>query len=579
MYTLACKRFLCYLLLTVWVIAMEKKTIKLKSVLIVTIIEIALILISACISIVILNSDVKNYQKENQVYIEHTFDEYQKRIQEREEAFTSNCLSIEQSRSFNALKSGKDEADYLQKAQDINDVEDRLLSLVQFHPIARKASIYISSKAEDIYITTDQIESEKVIFRTFLSEENNRVSFRLYQSDIYFVYGNRNSGLFTIQVDDFYLLDLFSRIGTLYDKNNAFKCVENGKAYFVTTNRKRSDSEFLSSRPKYSSGIQGNHIVYISKYFDLVDLYVLVSLQNQRTERILPPLVLRIVICLFEAVASVFLTYRIAGRPRKTVLSARKKIEDGNFDVRIEEKSSIKDFSRLYNGFNQRTSSLNQYVNENYIQQLRIQESEFRYLQSQINPHFLYNCFANISSLCQIGEIQKAGERTNDLSKYYYYITNKEPVVTLREEYENRRQFIRIQEIRFGDRVSFDIQPLDDTVSEIKVPKLIFQPICENSYKYVFSKIAKGGHLFFHYSLKDGQLIVEIGDNGNLLDDSRIESLNQRISSSSVIGQHGLTNISRRLQFFSSAEDNVVLKKNEKGGLSVILKIKTEVNR
>lgn len=309
----------------VWVIAMEKKTIKLKSVLIVTIIEIALILISACISIVILNSDVKNYQKENQVYIEHTFDEYQKRIQEREEAFTSNCLSIEQSRSFNALKNGKDEADYHQKAQDINDVEDRLLSLVQFHPIARKASIYISSKAEDIYITTDQIESEKVIFRTFLSEENNRVSFRLYQSDIYFVYGNRNSGLFTIQVDDFYLLDLFSRIGTLYDKNNAFKCVENGKAYFVTTNRKRSDSEFLSSRPKYSSGIQGNHIVYISKYFDLVDLYVLVSLQNQRTERILPPLVLRIVICLFEAVASVFLTYRIAGRPRKTVLSARKK--------------------------------------------------------------------------------------------------------------------------------------------------------------------------------------------------------------------------------------------------------------
>lgn len=302
-----------------------KKTIKLKSVLIVTIIEIALILISACISIVILNSDVKNYQKENQVYIEHTFDEYQKRIQEREEAFTSNCLSIEQSRSFNALKNGKDEADHLQKAQDINDVEDRLLSLVQFHPIARKASIYISSKAEDIYITTDQIESEKVIFRTFLSEENNRVSFRLYQSDIYFVYGNRNSGLFTIQVDDFYLLDLFSRIGTLYDKNNSFKCVENRTAYFVTTNRKRSDSEFLSSRPKYSSGIQGNHIVYISKYFDLVDLYVLVSLQNQRTERILPPLVLRIVICLFEAVASVFLTYRIAGRPRKTVLSARKK--------------------------------------------------------------------------------------------------------------------------------------------------------------------------------------------------------------------------------------------------------------
>ena len=56
----------------VWVIAMEKKTLKLKSVLIVTTIELALILISACISIVILNSDVKNYQKENQVYIEHT---------------------------------------------------------------------------------------------------------------------------------------------------------------------------------------------------------------------------------------------------------------------------------------------------------------------------------------------------------------------------------------------------------------------------------------------------------------------------------------------------------------------------
>ena len=245
----------------------------------------------------------------------------------------------------------------------------------------------------------------------------------------------------------------------------------------------------------------------------------------------------------------------------------------------VAQKSSITEINSLSDSFNQLIKQTKDLIRTKEEDARLLRLSEIKILQSQINPHFLYNCFANISSLCQIGEIQKAGERTNDLSKYYYYITNKEPVVTLREEYENRRQFIRIQKIRFGDRVSFDIQPLDDTVSEIKVPKLIFQPICENSYKYVFSKISKGGHLFFHYSLKDGQLIVEIGDNSNLLDDSQIESLNQRISSSSVIGQHGLTNISRRLQFFSSAEDNVVLKKNEKGGLSVILKIKTEVNR
>ena len=88
--------------------------------------------------------------------------------------------------------------------------------------------------------------------------------------------------------------------------------------------------------------------------------------------------------------------------------------------------------------YNDMADSLNSYVNENYIYQMKIVESEFKMLQSQINPHFLYNCFSNISSLCKLNEMEKAQQFTSKLSTFFLYITrNNETLVRLKDEYNH----------------------------------------------------------------------------------------------------------------------------------------------
>ena len=81
---------------------------------------------------------------------------------------------------------------------------------------------------------------------------------------------------------------------------------------------------------------------------------------------------------------------------------------------------------------------------------MKIVESEFKMLQSQINPHFLYNCFANISSLCKLNEMEKAQQFTSKLSTFFLYITrNNETLVNLKDEYNHMLLYLDIQKHSF----------------------------------------------------------------------------------------------------------------------------------
>ena len=93
------------------------------------------------------------------------------------------------------------------------------------------------------------------------------------------------------------------------------------------------------------------------------------------------------------AALGVFLMYYFTIRPILYLKNKMISIGEGNLDTRIDKKIST-DFQILFDNFNLMAESLSNYVNDNYIKQLSLKEAEFKLLQSQINPHFLYNCFS-----------------------------------------------------------------------------------------------------------------------------------------------------------------------------------------
>ena len=231
------------------------------------------------------------------------------------------------------------------------------------------------------------------------------------------------------------------------------------------------------------------------------------------------------------------------------------------------------DFQYVYDGFNSMTSSLNGYIEENYRQRAMRTESEFKALQAQINPHFLYNCFANIRSFCKMGDMDSVALMTDKLSKLFLYVTrNAEPIVTIREEYEHMLNYLEIQKLRFCDRVQVEIGELPEQVANLKIPKLCLQPIAENAYKYAFADIESGGVFRVLFRREDNRLQIMLEDNGSALTDAQIDAIN--ISLHQAQEASGLVNVARRLEHYTGGKGSLRAERSVLGGLAIVIDLR-----
>ena len=162
---------------------------------------------------------------------------------------------------------------------------------------------------------------------------------------------------------------------------------------------------------------------------------------------------------------------------------------------------------------------------------------------------------------------------SKELSLYYSYITkNKNILVCLKEERDHMNRYLKIQKIRFGDSVKYDIDELDEKFFEYKVPKIIFQPIVENSFKYSFKNI-DNGQLKISISEDDTYLKISFEDNGTITDE-KIEELNNKIFDQNI-EISGLINVVQRILNYSQKTSSVEISKGtDLKGLNVTFKLK-----
>lgn len=276
-------------------------------------------------------------------------------------------------------------------------------------------------------------------------------------------------------------------------------------------------------------------------------------------------------VLLCGAALVLFITFRhFFNKPYAKLLGAMNEVSRGNFDVRLDDKISS-DFQYIYDGFNYMTSSVSGYIEENYRQKVMRTESEFKALQAQINPHFLYNCFANIRSFCKMGDIESVALMTENLSKLFLYITrNAAPIVPLCNEAENLRNYLQIQQMRFGDRVLVEVQELPEEFRDVPIPKLCLQPIAENAYKYAFADKDSGGIFRVGYAVSGNELSITLEDNGDI-SDRQIAEIARSLTDAAETS--GIVNVSRRLRHYADGYGRVEVTRSRLGGLCVTLRL------
>jgi sensor histidine kinase YesM len=141
-------------------------------------------------------------------------------------------------------------------------------------------------------------------------------------------------------------------------------------------------------------------------------------------------------------------------------------------------------------------------------------QAELQSLRAKINPHFLYNSLNSIASLAHT-DAHKTEQMALALSDFFKYAINREQkqLNTLSEELNAVRTYLEIEKVRFGERLSFEIDCPEELLN-IQIPQLLIQPLVENAIKHGLSQIPDNGLVRIRVSSENGKLNIRIYDNG-----------------------------------------------------------------
>lgn len=316
---------------------------------------------------------------------------------------------------------------------------------------------------------------------------------------------------------------------------------------------------FLDSLNRFDTGIveEGSHIIHESgKYFiasgEIIDnsihIYSIASLGNQFQN-----IKLILYVLLFVFAMMILFVYisseGVAAKKTKelyVIIDAFQKAKEGNLNTKIEITSND-EFKTIADAYNQMLDSLKEQTERNAEMVKLVAISQTKQLESQFNPHFLFNTLDNIRFMCKM-EPEIASKMVLNLSILMRYsISNTREEVTVSEDLAFTENYMSILKYRFNKRFQYiiDISP---EIEKCIIPKLLIQPMIENSIKYGF---VGREHLVVEIKgyLDQDKLVMICSDDGAGMNPEVLNEIQEVLKSNVNRSNHsGLYNINRRLQ-------------------------------
>ncbi|HZG57820.1 sensor histidine kinase [Paenibacillus sp.] len=265
--------------------------------------------------------------------------------------------------------------------------------------------------------------------------------------------------------------------------------------------------------------------------------------------------------------------YRLVHQPMYRLTAAFRRLEKGDFNIALEYGRKD-EFHYLYQQFNKMSARLQQLIKDVYEQELRFNRAELKQLQAQINPHFLYNIFFLLNRIIQLEDVDNAKKLTKYLGQYFRFITrNKDDENAAADELAHVEAYIGIQKLRFGSKLDARVEPMPAEAADVRLPRLVLQPIVENAFEYGLEDHLDTGTLRVGAAVEDGTLVLVVEDNGRSLTADKLEALAAMLREPKKnIETTGIVNVHRRLQLKFGPAYGLTVGRSELGGLRVTLR-------
>lgn len=485
-----------------------------------------------------------------------------------------------------------------QMEQDLTVSSSSDLKLLNIMVLGMQGQDYLS-RTETIYMTKDEIlnspaavaamdEPERMHY-TFAeggyTQTNRNLHVIIVSKALYYQQSRQIYGIVFITLS---MEDMQNYYDYFVTDNSSFYMVDTEDDTVVCSSRRdvvgktMQDSWYIQAKheesTQYTIRQDGQYLTIMCRDLPYQQKKIYGVVDNRLALTQLYNMPLLIVICL--AIGCIILTMsfcfaRETIRPLSTLVQKMSGIKGGNFQeyMPVEGTLEVQELAKTYNYM---LDDIEKYIAELMNTQQEKRKSEIKALQMQINPHFIYNTLASIKMLVYQNDTEKTITTIDAfISLLRNTINNTDELVTISQEIENLRNYMRIIQARYGETVQIEFY-VSRSCQNCEIPKLILQPFVENAFFHGYPSGQKGT-IQINIEKKEDILKIRILDDGVGLKTDTDNTVSLHVKKKEHFSGIGIRNIRERLQLLYGQNQSLTIENSRLGGTMVTIQLPARI--
>ena len=259
--------------------------------------------------------------------------------------------------------------------------------------------------------------------------------------------------------------------------------------------------------------------------------------------------------------------------PIQKLRDSMEKVQEGDFSISDVVVDSDNEIGSLTKSFDVMTHRIQELMEQNVYEQEQKRKSELKALQSQINPHFLYNTLDSIIWMAEGKKNEEVVLMTASLARLLRQsISNEDEVVPIANEVEYARGYLTIQKMRYKDKLEFQIE-VEPSILHIPLIKLVLQPIIENAIYHGLKYKESKGLLVIKGFMKDGNAVLQVIDDGVGMDEETLAHIYDRHKVNYHSNGVGVYNVQKRLKLYYGDDYGITYESKKGEGTTATITI------
>ncbi len=345
--------------------------------------------------------------------------------------------------------------------------------------------------------------------------------------------------------DKFFIVDSEENIISAQDKNDLYT------KFRQRINLGNLDLNSFANNEGMITSVEGKQSLVTVKGFNKLDWKIIsivpldeITIENKRITKVL--LIIAMLCLVFAFAASYLVSYTIT-KPILKLVKIMKKVKLGKMDLRVDFDSTD-EIGMLGDGFNNLMEKVQALMNQIYEEQKWKREYEFKLLQSQVKPHFLYNTLETIISFIKLDMKENAVKTTKSLAGFYRTSLSKgNDIITIRDEVDLNSNYLSIQKLRYTEYLDYKLE-FDEEILKYSIPKLTLQPLIENSIYHGLKQKEEKGHLIIKGYKEGDKIKIEVIDDGVGIEKDKILNLLNPSKEIDKSTDFGISSINSRIK-------------------------------